>query len=119
MAWALAVGLFAAAFGPSARAAEFTVTERPVADLKAVYATVESLHLTPARSRNGGTIDQLTIREGDSVTLAEQLAVVSDPKLPLQMAALDARIQALLSQQKQAQIDLARFQQLMKTGNVT
>ena len=99
--------------------AEFTVVERPIADLKAVFATVESLHSTPARSRNGGTIDHLSIQEGDRVTLGERLAVVTDPKLPLQLAALDARIQALLSQQNQARIDLDRMQQLMKSGNVT
>jgi multidrug efflux system membrane fusion protein len=114
----LAVALLAAGMVP-AFAAEFTVVERPIADLKAVFATVESLHSTAARSRNGGTIDHLSIQEGDRVTLAERLAVVTDPKLPLQLAALDARIQALLSQQKQARIDLDRMQQLMKSGNVT
>jgi membrane fusion protein, multidrug efflux system len=112
------LALLAAGLAP-AHAAEFTVVERPVADLKAVFATVESLHSTPARSRNGGTIDHLAIKEGDRVTLGERLAVVTDPKLPLQLAALDARIQALLSQQKQARIDLDRTQQLMKSGNVT
>jgi RND family efflux transporter MFP subunit len=113
----LAVALLAA--GAAAAAGEFTVSERPIADLKAVFATVESLHLTPARSRNGGTIDRLAIKEGDRVKEGELLATVSDPKLPLQMAALDARIQALQSQQKQARLDLDRMQQLMKTGNVT
>lgn len=114
----LALGFLAAGMS-GAGAAEFTVVERPVPDLKAVFATVESLHSTPARSRIGGTIDHLAIREGDRVTLGERLAVVTDPKLPLQMAALDARIQALLSQQKQARIDLDRMQQLIKSGNVT
>jgi len=114
----LALGLLAAA-SPAPAAGAFTVTQRPVADLKAVYATVESLHSTPARSRNGGTIDSLSVREGDRVKLGERLAVVTDPKLPLQLAALDARIQALLSQQKQARIDLERMQQLIKSGNVT
>ena len=114
----LALALLAAGVAP-AFGAEFTVVERPIADLKAVFATVESLHSTAARSRNGGTIDHLSIQEGDRVTLGERLAVVSDPKLPLQLAALDARIQALLSQQNQARIDLDRMQQLMKSGNVT
>ena len=115
---ALALALLMAPAG-AVSAAEFTVVERPISDLKAVFATVESLHSTPARSRNGGTIDHLSITEGDRVTLGERLAVVTDPKLPLQLAALDARIQALLSQQKQARIDLDRMQQLMKSGNVT
>ncbi len=118
LAAALALTLaFAAA--PGAGAGDFTVVEQPIADLKAVFATVESLHLTPARARSGGTIDKLSIREGDGVRLGERLAVVNDPKLPLQEAALDARIQALQSQQRQAQLDLERVQQLMKSGNTT
>lgn len=116
--WALAVAIAIAAAGP-AKAQEFTVVLQPIPDLKAVYGMVESLHLTPARSRNGGTIDQLTIQEGDRVQVGQRLATVSDPKLPLQMAAIDARIHALMSQQAQAQIDLDRMQQLIKTGSVT
>ncbi len=116
--WSLAVALAIAAAG-TASAQEFTVALQPIPDLKAVYGTVESLHLTPARSRNGGTIDQLTIQEGDRVQIGQRLATVADPKLPLQMAAIDARIRALMSQQAQAQIDLDRMQQLIKTGSVT
>ena len=115
--WALAAAIAIAAGAASAQ--EFTVALRPIPDLKAVYGTVESLHLTPARSRNGGTIDQLTIQEGDRVQVGQRLAAVADPKLPLQMAAIDARIRALMSQQAQAQIDLDRMQQLIKTGSVT
>jgi len=102
-----------------AAAQEFAVSLQPIPDLKAVYGTVESLHTTPARSRNGGTIDQLVIQEGDRVQVGQRLARVTDPKLPLQMAALDARIRALNSQQAQARIDLDRMQQLIKSGSVT
>jgi RND family efflux transporter MFP subunit len=112
------LALFALGSLPT-RADEFTVAERPIADLKVVFATVESLHLTQARARIGGTIESLQIKEGDRVALGERLAVVTDPKLPLQLAALDARIQALQSQQKQARIELDRVQQLMKSGNST
>jgi RND family efflux transporter MFP subunit len=119
-AWLAVLALALLAAGtPRALAAEFTVVEQTIPDLKAVFATVESLHAVPARSRNGGTIDHLSVKEGDRVKLGERLAVVTDPKLPLQLAALDARIQALLSQQKQARVDLDRMQQLMKSGNVT
>jgi RND family efflux transporter MFP subunit len=114
---AAAVLAFTAA--SSANAAEFTVSLQAIPDLKAVYGTVESLHLTPARSRNGGTVDQLAVQEGDRVAIGQRLALVTDPKLPLQLAALDARIRALLSQQAQARIDLDRMQQLIKTGSVT
>jgi len=103
----------------AAHAAEFTVSLQAIPDLKAVFGTVESLHVTPARSRNGGTIDRLVVQEGDRVEVGQRLATVTDPKLPLQLTALDARIRALMSQQAQAKIDLDRMQQLIKSGAVT
>ncbi|MFL7900911.1 biotin/lipoyl-binding protein [Azospirillum argentinense] len=81
----------------SATAAEpgsLTVQPRPVEDLKAVFATVESVRETLARTRIGGTVADLTVTEGDKVPLGQVIATVRDPKLPLQLAALDARIQA-------------------------
>ncbi|MFC5309821.1 efflux RND transporter periplasmic adaptor subunit [Azospirillum rugosum] len=46
-------------------------------------------------------------------------AVVRDPKLPLQLAALDARIQALQAQQHQAELELDRARQLRASGTGT
>ena len=39
-----------------------------VADEKAVFATVESISVVPARGRIGGIVVQLNVREGDPVT---------------------------------------------------
>ena len=114
---AVAFAIALAAVGP-AGAQEAAVAVRPVADLKAVFATVESVRTTPARTRNGGTIGELTIREGDRVEVGQRLAVVSDPKLPLQIAALDSRIDSLRAQQQFAEIDLARVQKLKPSGAV-
>ncbi|AWK88670.1 efflux RND transporter periplasmic adaptor subunit [Azospirillum thermophilum] len=96
-----------------------TVRPRPVEDLKAVFATVESVHETLARTRIGGTIADLTVKEGDKVATGQRLATVRDPKLPLQLASLDARIQALQAQQTQADLELARARQLRATGTGT
>ncbi|HYD65858.1 efflux RND transporter periplasmic adaptor subunit [Azospirillum sp.] len=96
-----------------------TVQPRPVEDLKAVYATVESVHETVARTRIGGTLAQLAVKEGDTVTAGQAVASVRDPKLPLQLAALDARIQALLAQQRQAELELDRARQLRASGTGT
>lgn len=117
--WTAAIA-FAIAFAAVAPAGaqEAAVAVRPVADLKAVFATVESVRTTPARTRNGGTIGELTIREGDRVEVGQRLAVVSDPKLPLQIAALDSRIDSLRAQQQFAEIDLARVQKLKPSGAV-
>lgn len=96
-----------------------TVQPRAVEDLKAVYATVESVHETVARTRIGGTLAQLGVKEGDMVTAGQVVASVRDPKLPLQLAALDARIQALQAQQRQAELELDRARQLRASGTGT
>ncbi|WP_109157365.1 MULTISPECIES: efflux RND transporter periplasmic adaptor subunit [unclassified Azospirillum] len=99
--------------------ASITIQPRPVEDLKAVYATVESVHETLARTRIGGTIAELKVKEGDKVTTGQLLATVRDPKLPLQIVSLDARIQALQAQQHQAELELDRAQRLRASGTGT
>ncbi len=103
----------------NADAGRLTVQPRPVEDLKAVFATVESVHETLARTRIGGTIADLKAKEGDKVTTGQVVATVRDPKLPLQLAALDARIQALQAQQHQAELELDRARQLRASGTGT
>jgi RND family efflux transporter MFP subunit len=101
-----------------ASAETFTVVQRMVADEKAVFATVESISVVPARSRIGGTVVQLNVREGDAVTRGQAIAVVGDEKLGLQMKSLDAQIQALKAQADQAQIDFDRTGALVERGTV-
>ena len=107
---ALALGAGAAA------AEEFVVAVRQIADLKAVFATVESVDVTPARTRIGGTVEALAVDEGSRVELGQQLAVVGDPKLPLQLVALDARIRSLRAQRELASVELDRYRKLRQTG---
>ena len=52
-----------------------------VADQKAVFATVESPRIVPARARIGGTVAELAVKEGDPVKLGQVVAVVGDEKL--------------------------------------
>jgi RND family efflux transporter MFP subunit len=99
-----------------AAADTFTVASKQVADEKAVFATVESVSVVPARGRIGGTIVQLNVKEGDSVTRGQPLAVVSDDKLALQMKSLDAQIDALQAQSDQANIDFIRTEGLVERG---
>jgi RND family efflux transporter MFP subunit len=94
------------------------VVERTVADEKAVFATVESISVVPARSRIGGTVAQLNVREGDAVTRGQAIAVVGDEKLVLQLKSLDAQIQALQAQADQAQIDFERTEGLVERGTL-
>ncbi|HEY0331681.1 MAG TPA: efflux RND transporter periplasmic adaptor subunit [Rhodopseudomonas sp.] len=113
-------GLLAAAIlGASAAHCEnFSVAPRQIADEKAVFATVESVSVVPARSRIGGTVVTLSVREGDSVKRGQSIAAVGDDKLALQIKALDAQIDALQAQSNQAQIDFTRVEGLVERGTL-
>jgi RND family efflux transporter MFP subunit len=95
-----------------------TVERVTLPDRKAVFATVESTDILQARARIGGTLGDLTVDEGDSVTAEQRLAVVGDQKLILQMQGVDARMRSLSAELSQAQVDLGRASQLRKQGVV-
>lgn len=101
-----------------AGAETLTVVQKTVADEKAVFATVESISVVPARGRIGGTIVQLNVREGDPVTRGQAIATIGDEKLALQMKSLDAQIDALQAQSNQAQIDFSRIEGLVERGTL-
>jgi RND family efflux transporter MFP subunit len=103
---------------PVAGAQTLTVVARSVADEKAVFATVESVSVVPARGRIGGTIVQLNVREGDPVTRGQVIAAIGDEKLALQMKSLDAQIDALQAQSTQAQTDYSRTEGLVERGTL-
>ncbi len=104
--------------GPPVRAETLSVVQRSIADEKAVFATVESISVVPARSRIGGTVAQLHVREGDAVTRGQAIASVGDEKLVLQLKSLDAQIEALQAQSNQAQIDFTRIEGLVDRGTI-
>ncbi len=93
-----------------------TVKARAIIDQKAVFATVESPNVVPARARIGGTVIALAVRDGDAVTPGQTIAVIGDDKLALQLGALDAQIAGLRAQLAQAQIDLGRADALAQKG---
>jgi RND family efflux transporter MFP subunit len=96
----------------------FTVEPKQVADEKAVFATVESANVVPARARIGGTVAELTVKEGDEVKQGQVVATVGDEKLVLQMKSLDAQIAGLQAQLAQAKTDLDRAQDLFSKGTI-
>ncbi|MDE2582730.1 MAG: efflux RND transporter periplasmic adaptor subunit [Rhodospirillales bacterium] len=108
-----------AASGAVAKPDIFTVSERRVPDEKAVFATVESRNVVPARTRIGGTVTALSVQDGDDVAAGQQIASVHDEKLQLQITALDAQIAGLRSSLAQADIDLARANALAHSGAVS
>jgi RND family efflux transporter MFP subunit len=111
--------LLLALFAPHALAQQtFTVEPKPVADEKAVFATVESANIVPARARIGGTVAELTVKEGDEVRQGQVVATVGDEKLVLQLKSLDAQIAGLEAQLAQAKTDLDRAQELFSGGTI-
>lgn len=102
----------------AATAAEpvFVVETVQARDEKAVFATVESQTIVPARVRTGGTIVSLSVREGDLVRQGQVIAVLTDRKLAQQIAALDAGINGLKAQQAQAQAEVDRNIALFDNG---
>src|SRR5579864_7421058 len=78
--------LLALMLGHGVRGEErITVAPISVVDEKAVFATVESASIEPARARIGGTVAALAVREGDHVEQGQVVASVGDEKIALQM----------------------------------
>lgn len=89
-----------------------------LADEKAVFATVESVTVLPARARIGGTVAARRITEGDYVKRGQVIASIGDEKLVLQLKSLDAQIAGLAAQEQQAQIDFDRINELVSRGTL-
>lgn len=105
--------------GADAGAAEFIVKATTISEMKAVFGQVESRIVVPARARIGGAIRELHVTQGDHVTEGQTIAVVVDDKLPLQLNAANAKIEALNSQLENARLEFERAQQLRATGTGT
>jgi RND family efflux transporter MFP subunit len=97
----------------------FTVTRLAVADEKAVFATVQSANVIPARARIGGTVIELAVQRGDHVAQGQVVATVADEKLTLEMKALDAQISGLQAELAKAKADLDRAQELFAHGTTS
>ncbi|MBI1200995.1 MAG: efflux RND transporter periplasmic adaptor subunit [Rhodopseudomonas sp.] len=96
----------------------FVVAPRMMADEKAVFATVEATNIVPARARIGGTVAELSVKDGDEVKQGQVVATVGDDKLALQMKSLDAQIAGLEAQVAQADTDLTRAKDLFSRGTI-
>lgn len=102
--------------GAAMAASDVSVKMTTVDDRKAVIATVEPAHQLVARSRIGGTVASLTTKEGAQAKPGQELAVIADPKLALQIQALDQRIRSQVAQRDKAAADFGRTQELLKRG---
>ena len=103
---------------PAVAAETYVVAPASIADEKAVFATVEAPKPVPARVRTGGTVAQLTVKEGDQVEAGQVIATVGDEKIARQMKSLDAQIAGLEAQLAKAQADLSRAESLVERGTI-
>ena len=97
----------------------YLVQPTMVADEKAVFATVQSANVVPARARIGGTIVELKVRQGDSVMQGQVIAIISDKKLGFQASSYGAQVAATQAQLAQAKTDLDRAQRLMAANAIS
>ena len=100
-------------------AGPYLVTREEVTDWKAVYGRIEAKDLIPARARLGGTLIDLTAKEGDLVQAGQPLGKVVDEKIGFQINAIDAQLTALAAQLANAQSELKRGQELKTRGVLT
>ena len=100
-------------------AAELAVKTLTVPVMKSVFGQVQSRDILPARARIGGTIVEITVEEGDQVAAGDVIASVVDPKLALQLDALDARIKAVTAQLENARSNQERAEELFSRGTIT
>lgn len=114
----LAMSLFAIQTS-IANANEFTVKPISVEDKKAVFATVESTDSIAARVRIAGTVTELSVTEGSQVKAGEVIARVGDPKLALQIKAIDAEIRAAQREIDNIKTDRDRAESLFKKGTIS
>jgi len=114
----LLVALVATALALAPAKADDThrVEIRQVEDMKSIFGQVRSRKIIAARSRIGGTITTLSVSEGETVSAGTVIAIVGDPKLPLQIASLEARIDAGLSTVKNAELAHGRGKKLFDKG---
>jgi len=116
----IAAAAVLAILGQQAFAEEtFVAASQRLADEKAVFATVESTNIVPARARIGGTIVDLPVRIGDRVEQGQVLGTVADEKFALQLKALDAQIAGLQAELGKAKVDLDRAQELFSHGTTS
>jgi RND family efflux transporter MFP subunit len=118
-AWVLAViGLGGNPAHQAPPPATYLVQPASIADEKAVFATVESANVVPARARIGGTIIELKVRQGDRVDQGQTIAIVGDRKLALQESSYSAQVQAAQAQLAQAEIEFQRAQRLLAANAI-
>ena len=102
---------------PSApTASRITVQARPVQDLKPVSAELTTRDMAEARSRIGGLLISLSVKEGDLVRKGQIVALVRDDRIGLLTGAYDAQAAAAAAEAGRAEAELGRIRTLFDQG---
>lgn len=112
-------GLAAALLAGPAGAGEIVVQPVEVVELKALYGGVESRFVVPGRGRIGGTLTELAVAEGSTVTAGQVIGRIVDPKLESQLQAAEAQISSARAQLANAESELKRYEELLARGATT
>ena len=115
LALALGLGLSLA----SARAEPLNLAPVEVTEWKAVFGRIEARDRLPARARLGGTLTELSVKEGDVVAAGDRLGLIVDDKLQFQLTAIDAQGESLAAQLANAEAELKRGEDLLARGVTT
>lgn len=99
-----------------ALAADIELAPATVTDWKAVQATVQTRDRLPARARIGGTLTEVLVAEGDTVTAGQVLAAVVDEKMAIRLSVIDAQRETLAVQLANAETELRRGEDLLARG---
>ena len=97
-------------------AGRITVQLRPVQDLKPVSAELTTRDMAEARSRIGGLLVSLSVKEGDLVQRGQPIALVRDDRIGLLTGAYDAQAAAAAAEAARAEAELGRIRTLFDQG---
>jgi len=102
-----------------AQAGRFRADFATVPERKAVIARVMTVDVTPVRARISGNLTELSVDEGDMAVAGTRIAVVRDPTLPRQIAAVAAKVSSLMAERDRAALTLKRARELFAKGAVS
>jgi biotin carboxyl carrier protein len=114
-----AIGMQLAPGAGAARAETLVLQPVEVTGWKAVFGRVEARDRLPARARLGGTLMELSVKEGDQVRAGDVLGRIVDEKLIFQLSAIDANRESLMAQLTNAETELKRGEDLLSRGVTT
>ncbi|MBP9183103.1 MAG: efflux RND transporter periplasmic adaptor subunit [Fuscovulum sp.] len=114
-----AIGMQLAPGAGAARAETLVLQPVEVTGWKAVFGRVEARDRLPARARLGGTLMELSVKEGDQVRAGDVLGRIVDEKLIFQLSAIDANRESLRAQLANSETELKRGEDLLSRGVTT